>query len=165
MLAVEPYIPIYHGKGDDAHYHPGMFGEWMKRHSDNVTWLEINSPASPDDLQRFERRAAAADVIAFFNIFWRGSASNRPLIRQAVKMGKRVILATNDLYDGHFLPTVGTILCTFGAVAGGTHIAADVIYGTAKAGGTWPLRRIGQTDTVAEGEEVDHVIAGHFAKL
>ena len=165
VLAVEPYIPIYHGKGNDAQYHSGMFAEWMRGHSDRVVGLELNSPATDEDLKRFEQKAAAADVIVFFNIFWRGSASNRPLIRQAVKTGKKVILATNDLYDGYFLPEVGTVLCTFGAVPGGTKMAADIVYGTAKPGGTWPLRQPGQADAVPEGEAVDHAVTGHFAKL
>ncbi|MFH1706837.1 MAG: hypothetical protein ABIF71_02845 [Planctomycetota bacterium] len=43
-------------------------------------------------------------------------------------------------------------------------MAADAIYGTAKPGGIWPLKRISPTDSIAAGETVDHAMGGHFTK-
>ncbi len=165
IMVVEQYIPVYHVKSNDRWYHPGMFGETMRGLSPNTLYLETQTPPDEADMQRFEERIAQVDTVVFFNIFWRGSCSNRPLIREAVKRGKKVIVATNDLYDSYFLPTAGTVICTFGAVPQGTKMAADIIYGKAKAGGTWPLKQLKQTDMVPEDEIVDHATSGHFAKL
>jgi len=165
VLVVEQYIPLYHLKGNDRWYHPGMFGEFMRGYSPNTIYLETHTPPDENDLQRFHERMALVDTVVFFNTFWRGSTSNRPLIREAVARGKKVIVATNDLYDGYFLPTAGTVLCTFGAVPEGTRIAAGIIFGHEKAGGTWPLRRLKPEDTVSDSEVVDHPTSGHFAKL
>ena len=79
-----------------------------------------------------------------------------------MKRGKKVVVATNDLYDSYFLPTAGTIVCTFGAVPVGQETAARVIYGDLKPQGVWPLRTIRMDETVAEGDVRDHSIAGHF---
>ena len=103
------------------------------------------------------------ECIVFFNTFWRGSGSNRPLIRKAVETGKKVVVATNDLYDSYFLPTVGTLICTFGTVPQGLRIAADIIFGTADPAGTWPLSRISPNETIPPDKEVDHFTAGHFS--
>jgi beta-N-acetylhexosaminidase len=165
VLVVEPYIPLYHMKGNDRWYHPGMFGEFMRAHSPNTVYLETQTPPDAADLQRFQERVAGVDTVVFFNVFWRGSTSNRALIRETVRLGKRVIVATNDLYDGYFLPTAGTVLCTFGAVPEGLRIAADILYGREQPAGRWPLKRLAPEDMVPEGEVVDHATSGHFAKL
>jgi beta-N-acetylhexosaminidase len=164
VLVVEQHIPLYHEKCNDIHYHSGMFMEWMGRYTKNIVRVETGSPASEEDIARFRARLQSATVVAFFNIFWRGSASNRPLIREAIAAGKQVIVATNDLYDSYFLPTAGTVLCTFGAVPEGSRIAADIIFGKAKSRGKWPLRRVTQDQTVDSSKAVDHKIAGHFSE-
>lgn len=165
IFVVEQYIPLYHCKGNDLWYHPGMFGEAMRRYAPKMLYQEINTPPSEDDLRRFHARLEQAETVVFFNVFWRGSCSNRKLIWESVKRGKRVIVATNDLYDSYFLPTVGTLFCVFGPLPQGSQVAADVIYGQVKPGGRWPLKLTKQNETAAMNEEVDHFIAGHFSKL
>lgn len=164
VLVVEQYIPLYHIKANDAWYHPGMFGESMRAHSNNMLYLETHQPATEEDLRRFRERVARVDTVVFFNIFWRGCGSNRALIRESVKLGKKVVVAANDIYDSYFLPKVGTMLITFGPVPQGSRVAADVIYGKVKAEGKWQFAKVGQNDTVPEDQVVDHFVAGHFAE-
>jgi beta-N-acetylhexosaminidase len=163
VLVVEQYIPLYHVKANDAYCHPGMFGDAMRTHTDRMIYLEMNTPPDESDIARFHERLAMVDTVVFFNTFWRGSGSNRPLIRASVKAGKKVIVAGNDLYDAYFLPTVGALICTFSAMPEGLRTAADIIYGKVQGGGTWPLSGIGPEDMVAADVEVDHFTAGHFA--
>ncbi len=163
ILVVEQYIPLYHVKANDAYCHPGLFGEAMRRHSDRLLYQEMNTPPDETDVRRYREFLAQVDTVVFFNTFWRGSGSNRPLIREAVKAGKKVAVAGNDLYDAHFLPTIGTFLCTFSAMPEGLRTAADLLYGKAQASGTWPLTLLVPADTVADDVEVDHFTAGHFA--
>ena len=165
VLVVEQYIPLYHDKCNDRWYHPGMFGESMRKHCPGMLYLETRTPPDKNDLQRFQDRVAQVDTVVFFNVFWRGSTSNRPLIREAVRLGKKIIVATNDLYDSYFLPSVGTIVCPFGAVGAGLEIGADIICGREKALGKWPLKLVGRTDKAPAEDEVDHAVSGHFATL
>lgn len=162
-LVVEPYLPLYHDKGNDADYHAGMFFEAMMRYSQDLQLLEIHCPATEDDWARFRERLAEYDTIVFFNVFWRGSGSNRPLIREAVKLGKKVIVATNDLYDAYYLPAVGTVFCTFGAVPQATRVAADIVFGACQPEGKWPLSRVKKNDTVDPSVETDHAVS-HYSK-
>jgi beta-N-acetylhexosaminidase len=163
ILSVEQYIPLYHEKCNDSHYHAGMFREFLKSYSSNVIALETNTPATQDDAERFRAKMEQADTVVFFNTFWRGSGSNRPLIREAAAKGKKVIVATNDLYDSYFLPAVGTVICTFGAVPQGLCAAADAVFGEYKPSGTWPLSLLKMEDTTGLDEKVEHFIAGHFS--
>lgn len=161
VFVVEQYLPLYHLKSNDAWYHPGMFGEAMGQYARNLIYQEMNTPPTREDLARFHQRLEQAETVVFFNIFWRGSGSNRRLIAESVRRGKRVIVATNDLYDVYCLPSLGTVICTFGAVPHGTRIAAEVIYGKAKPGGKWPLKGIKQNDTVSPDEEERLFVIGH----
>ena len=164
-LVVEQYIPLYHDKCNDKYYHPAMFGEFMRQHGNaaNIFSLETQTPATEKDVKLVTSQFDRADYVVFNNVFWRGSGSNRALIREAVKAGKKVIVTTNDLYDSYFLPSVGTVVCTFGAVPGGTETAARIVCGDLKAQGVWPLRKIKMEETVEEGDIRDHSVAGHFS--
>ncbi len=164
MLVVEQYIPLYHVKANDAWYHPGMFGEFMRAHAPNMLYQEMNTPPEEEDLERFRERVAQVDTVVFFNVFWRGSGSNRPLIRECVKMGKKVVVVSNDAYDSYFLPTTGTLLITFGPMPQGTRVAADVIFGKARPEGKWQFKNVGLKDLAPADQEVDHFVAGHFAE-
>ncbi|KKL00535.1 hypothetical protein LCGC14_2628680, partial [marine sediment metagenome] len=99
-----------HDKCNDKYYHPSMFGEYMRTFADEaaVISLETHTPATEADAERVAGRFDDVEYVVFSNIFWRGSGSNRALIRRAVEAGKKVIVTTNDLYDSYFLPTVGT---------------------------------------------------------
>lgn len=165
VLVVEQYIPLYHEKCNDRHYHPAMFGGYMRQYGDeaNIISLETHTPATADDAKLVAARLKGVEVVVFSNLFWRGSGSNRALIREAVKAGKKVIVTTNDLYDSYFLPTAGTIVCTFGAVPVGLETAVKLVYGLIEPRGQWPLRRIGMDETVGEDDIRDHSIAGHFS--
>ncbi|MHC4715348.1 MAG: glycoside hydrolase family 3 protein [Planctomycetota bacterium] len=165
VLVVEQYIALYHDKCNDRFYHPSMFGEYMRQYGDeaSVISLETGTPATEEQAVTVISRFDAVDVVVFNNIFWRGSGSNRALIREAVKRGKKVIVTTNDLYDSYFLPTVGTVVCTFGAVPRGVETAARIVYGDLKARGKWPLRLVEQSETVDPGDIRDHSVAGHFS--
>ena len=164
VLVVEQHIPLYHEKCNDRYYHPGMFGEYMRQYGPAaITSVETDTPANDEQARQVAARFDDADVIVFSNIFWRGSGSNRPLIREAVSRGRKVVVATNDLYDSYFLPTAGTIVCTFGAVPRGLETAARIICGDLKPQGSWPLRTIAMEDTVSPEDDQDHFIAGHFS--
>lgn len=166
ILLVEQYIPLYHEKCNDLHYHPGMFSDYMREINPDKKFisLETDTPATKEDIKRFKIKLNEVDTVIFFNLFWRGSGSNRKLIRAAVEKEKKVIAATNDLYDSYYLPSVGTVLCSFGAVPIGLKTAAQIISGKIQPGGKWPLRRIAQSDTVPEDQVSDHFIAGHFSQ-
>ena len=165
VLVVEQYVALYHDKCNDKYYHLSMFGEYMRLCGDEeaVISLETDTPATEEQARKVLDRMDAVDVVVFNNIFWRGSGSNRSLIRESVKKGKKVIVTTNDLYDSYFLPTVGTVVCTFGAVPRGTETAARIVYGDLKAQGKWPLRLIQQSETVNPDDIRDHSMAGHFS--
>ncbi len=162
-LVVEPYLPLYHDKGNDADYHAGMFFESMSRYSEALQLLETRCPPTEDDWTRYRERVARHDTVVFFNAFWRGSGSNRPLIRDAVRQGKKVVVISNDLYDAYYLPSVGTVACTFGAVPQGTRMAADIVFGACRPKGTWPLRRLQQDRTADPATETDHAVS-HYSK-
>jgi beta-N-acetylhexosaminidase len=165
VLVVEQYIPLYHEKCNDLHYYPGMFSEYMRQfgNQDLIRSVETDTPATEEDTERVMSEFAAADIVVFSNIFWRGSGSNRLLIRAAVDAGKKVILASNDAYDSYMLPKVGTVIISFGAVPLGQETAARVICGLLPSAGQWPLRLIGIEETVKESAETDHSITGHFS--
>jgi beta-N-acetylhexosaminidase len=165
VLVVEQYISLYHEKGNDVHYHSGMFSEYMREFGNpgNIISIETMTPPTADDERRLFERLDKVDVVVFSNIFWRGSGSNRELARKVAATGKKVILATNDLYDSHFLPSVGTVLCTFGAVPQGQKAAAKIIFGILKPEGRWPLSGLKMDKPVAADKVVSHKVAGHFA--
>ncbi|MBL8028903.1 MAG: glycoside hydrolase family 3 protein [Fibrobacteres bacterium] len=165
VLVVEQYISLYHEKGNDVHYHSGMFSEFMREfgNTENIISLETMTPPTAEDERRLFDRIGKVDIVVFSDIFWRGSGSNRDLIRKTIAAGKKVIVATNDLYDSHFIPTAGTVICTFGAVPIGQKTAAQIICGKIKAEGKWPLRLIKMDEPVAADKVVTHKIAGHFA--
>jgi beta-N-acetylhexosaminidase len=163
VFVVEQYLPLYHVKGNDAWCHPGMFGEAMRSYTGNMIYEEMETPPTDEQMERFRDRLGQVNTVVFYNTFWRGSGSNRPLIRESLKKGKKVIVAANDIYDSYFLPEVDTLICTFGAMPAGLRTAADIIYGKVSPGGTWPLSRISREDTVDKNTVVDHFVAGHFA--
>jgi beta-N-acetylhexosaminidase len=166
ILVVEQYISLYHEKGNDVHYHSGLFSEFMREigNPDNIISLETMTPPNAEDERRLFDRLDKVEVVVFSNIFWRGSGSNRELIRKVVAAGKKVIVTTNDLYDSHFIPSAGTMLCTFGAVPQGQKTAAEIIFGRVKPQGKWPLKVIKMDQPIAADKVVSHKIAGHFAK-
>lgn len=163
VLVIEQYVQLYHEKGNDRYYHPGMFSEFIRLYSKNIVSIETDTPATIADEKRVADKMELVDTVIFFNTFWRGSGSNRKLIRTAVESGKKVIVATNDLYDSYFLPTVGTVICTFGAVPQGLRAAARIIFGLQKSEGSWPLRLLSQDETATVREAKDHFVAGHFS--
>ena len=166
ILVIEQYISLYHEKGNDTHYHSGMFSEYMREYGnpDNIISLETMTPPNQEDERRLFDRLDKVEIVVFSNIFWRGSGSNRELIRKVVATGKKVIVTTNDLYDSHFIPSAGTVVCTFGAVPVGQRIAVEIIYGLVKPQGKWPLKVIKMDQPIATDKIVSHKIAGHFAK-
>lgn len=166
ILVVEQYISLYHEKGNDVHYHSGMFSEFMREigSPENIISLETMTPPNQEDERRLFERLDKVEIVVFSNIFWRGSGSNRELIRKVIEKGKKVIVTTNDLYDSHFIPSAGTVICTFGAVPQGQKTAAEIIFGKVKPGGKWPLKVIQMDKPVSNDKVVSHKIAGHFAK-
>ena len=165
VMVIEQYVALYHDKCNDKYYHPAMFGEFMRAYGNeaNIISIETRTPAVEADVELVRSQLDRVDTVVFNNTFWRGSGSNRALIREVVKAGKKVIVTTNDLYDSYFLPTVGTVVCTFGAVPGGTEAAARIVCGDLKPGGVWPLRTIKMDETVDPDDIRDHSIAGHFS--
>jgi len=147
ILLVDQRVPESH-TGQNFLFHRLSFCEYMYQHSMNINAIDTEfiatSTDGPDGLSETSlvlRLAERADIVVAVNHYWRiCSKNNYELVRKLLAAGKKLILVTNSPYPFAIPPEAGTVICTFSYSPESMRIAADIIFGKARPGGTWPLK-------------------------
>jgi beta-N-acetylhexosaminidase len=147
ILLVDQRVPDSH-TGMNFLFHKLSFCEYMYRHSMNINAFDTEFFATSEDTPHglsetslVLRLAEKADIVVAVNHYWRiATKNNYELVRKVLAAGKKLILVTNSPYQFAIPPEAGTVICTFSSSPESMRIAADIIFGKAKPGGTWPLK-------------------------
>ncbi|HUW84728.1 MAG TPA: glycoside hydrolase family 3 N-terminal domain-containing protein [Phycisphaerae bacterium] len=140
VLVIEQRYPLYQNKADDYWWHSNMLQEFAREHARTVFECETDLKVSDEQAQRVLATADKADVVIALSFFWRGNPTNSELVAELIRRGKKVILVAATPYENICLPQVQTLVVTFAAVPRSLEAAAEIIYGRARPGGTWPLK-------------------------
>ncbi len=140
VLVTEQRYPIYQNKADDVWWHSNMLQEFVRQHACNVIDKETDLEITDDQARDVLALAEKVDVVIAVSFFFRGNPTNAELIRELLRRGKKVIQVAASPYDNVCVPEVDSLLATFSAMPRSLEAAADIIYGKARAGGTWPLK-------------------------
>ncbi len=140
VLVTEQRYPIYQNKADDYWYHSNMLQEFVRTHAETVYDKETDLEVTPEQTKAVLEMAEKVDVVIAMTFFFRGNPTNGELIRELIKRGKKVIQVAAAPYDNVCVNEAPTLLVTFSAMPRSLEAAANVIYGKAQAGGTWPLK-------------------------
>ena len=135
---------IYHThlEANNHYCHPGMLWEEMCKFSHNVSSVEIATTPSPEDMERVRSRLGEAETIVFTNYYNHKSPANyNDFITELHKMGKKVILLSNTVYEltnPQEIPAVVVI----GTPAGRENLqaVAELLYGKITASARFPLK-------------------------
>ncbi len=121
-------------------YHSNMLQEFVRQHARTVYDRETDLETTPEQAKAVLEMAQKVDVVIAVSFFFRGNPTNGDLIRELLKRGKKVIQVSACPYDNVCVAEAPTLMVTFSAMPRSHEAAASVIYGKAKAGGTWPLK-------------------------
>jgi hypothetical protein len=139
VLVVEQRYPLYQNKADDYWWHSNMLQEFVREHARTVFDCETDLTVGDEHTRRVLETADKVEVVIALSFFWRGNPTNSELVAELIRRGKKVILIAATPYENICLPQAQTLLVTFAAVPRSLEAAAEIIYGRAQAGGTWPL--------------------------
>jgi beta-N-acetylhexosaminidase len=131
---------------NDPWYHPGMLYEYMAEEaadSSNVDVVECTMSCL-DDLPRIKERIAPADVVVATSFYCRTATHNLEFIKTLVKLGKPVIVITNNPYLCKNMMMCDTVLLIFSGNPHGLKACRDILYGRKKPTGSWPLNNYPQ---------------------
>lgn len=140
VLVTEQRYPIYQNKADDIWWHSNMLQEFVRTHAKTVYDKETDLEITPEQTQEVLKMAEKVDVVIAMSFFFRGNPTNCDLIRELIKRGKKVIQVAACPYDNVCVAQADALVVTFSAMPRSLEAAANIIYGKAKAGGTWPLK-------------------------
>ena len=122
----------------DLHSH--ILNEAILAHSLNVVNVATDFAASPDERRRVLAVAKEVDVVVITNYYLRSDGETQAgLVRELVRRGHTVVVVTTSPDPRGAVPEAGTVLVPFGAAPHMVRAAAEVLYGTRKAPGRWPL--------------------------
>jgi len=139
LLVILPIRREYHEKGNDYWYAPQDLYQEIYRHAPRSTLVEFAVPASAATIRHAVKRSAGFDVVVVFNQVWRGPATSHALVRKLVAARRKVVVVSNNIYDGRFLPQAGTLLVTYSAMPPSMAAAAKALFGKLKPAGSSPL--------------------------
>lgn len=141
VLVVEPYYREWQSKGFDNWYHPCMLSLAMERYSRRVELVATGIEPSAAEEQMVLERARESDVVVVNTFYWRGCPTNRHLIGRLLKQGASVVQVSTAPYEEvAVVKEAGTVLVTWGQVPACQRNGAAILYGKARAQGTWPLK-------------------------
>jgi beta-N-acetylhexosaminidase len=133
-----------HWEANNCYCHPGMLWEAMCELSENVNSVEIATTPSNEDIERVRSRLNEADTVVFTNYYNHKSPSNyNEFIGELYKMGKKVILISNTVYELTNPPEISTVIVV-GTPAGCENLktAAELLYGKINASAKLPLKNV-----------------------
>ncbi len=125
---------------NNYHCHPCIFWELMLEEGQNVynvEFMELDEKAKV----RIERRIPEADVLVFSN--WIGRRSRTGMadyIRSLLKFEKPIIVVTNSPFEWGAPEDFPTVINIFSANPASLKVASQIIFGSAQAQGTLPIR-------------------------
>ena len=117
-----------------------MLQEFVRTHACMVYDKETDLEVTPEQARAVLEMAQKVDVVIAMSFFFRGNPTNAELIRELIKHGKKVIQVSACPYDNTCVSEAPTLLVTFSAMPRSLEVAANIIYGKAAPGGTWPLK-------------------------
>ena len=144
VLVIEQVVP---GEfcPNNHHYHYHCFNEAMLAQSMNTINADTAFHATDREVEHLVQVAAEADAVVVTNLYWRVlQQNNTHLVEALLATGKPVVVVTNTPYSFGTPEKAGTVVCTFGAAPPSLRAAAEVIYGTRAAKGSWPLENMKQ---------------------
>jgi len=130
VLLVEQ-IHHTHLEANNFYCHPGMLWEEMCELSQNVNSVEISAAPSKEEKNRVRARLNEADTIVFTNYYNHKSPFRyNNFITELYKMGKKIILISNTVYELTNPPELPTVIVV-GTPAGRENLkaAAELLYG------------------------------------
>jgi len=130
ILLVEQ-IHHTHLEANNFYCHSGMLWEEMLEHSSNVNSVEISAAPSNEEKNRVRARLNEAETIVFTNYYNHKSPFKyNDFIMELYKMGKKIILISNTVYELTNPPGLPTVIVV-GTPAGRENLkaAAGLLYG------------------------------------
>lgn len=126
---------------NDVGYHPGLLYEYLEALADpeRVDVVECTM-AGRQDLPRVKERAKAADVIVATSYYCRTVEHNLPFIRKIARLGKPVIVVTNNPYLCKKLMFCDTVLLIFSGNPRGLKAVSQILHEKVRPSGRWPLK-------------------------
>ena len=128
---------------NDSYNHPRKFYEYLQAHDPNLTYLDVEAIATPEDEERVLATLARGgfDVVVCTNMYWRELGGKRnTLVQKLVARGYPVLLVTNTPYRTGYIREARTIILNYATSPAGYRVLADVLYGRAVPEGVWPVR-------------------------
>lgn len=110
--------------------HPGMFWNFMLRHSRNVSYIDYQPHTIDATLRMIDQVAPQMDVIVATSYFTRTATQDtKNFILKLKKYGKPVVLLTNNPYELAVPPEMETVVCSYGMMHDTLKAASDFLYG------------------------------------
>ena len=148
VLVIEQTGPIKY-LGLDTSFHRLSFLEAMYSHSMNVIGFDTEFCATTPEQEGEKSEESLimslldkVDVVVATNHFWRiVPENNSALINKIIAAGKKVVVVTNSPFDASITPRMKNVILTFSSTPESMRVAANVLYGTEKPKGKWPLNK------------------------
>ncbi len=113
ILLIEQNFPT-HEFSNNMYSHPGLLWEAMCKLSDNVSAVEIGYVPSDLDMTRVLRRVDEADLLVMTNYYYHKNAtSNTDMVREIMKLGKKIVVVANTPYPFASPEDFGTIIVCY----------------------------------------------------
>jgi len=139
-LVIEQRYPRIYCPHDGGWY-SGILYDQLRRYSDELSYIETNSIATPEEEQTVFNYCDGFDLIIMSNWFYRSNIkSNSDLVEKLIARGKKVIILANTPYEKQCIPKVArNVIVQLGVTPLSIEAAADIIFGKCKAEGRWPI--------------------------
>jgi len=138
VLIEQKLEDVYIGMNPSLHRLP--LTEAMLKHTQNLLPVDTRFCATKEDEDLLLPLIHKGDCVVATNHTIRSEGNNATLIKKILRKGARVIIITNSPYAAGFVPGVDAAICTFANTAESMRLAADILFGRARARGKWPLR-------------------------
>ncbi len=139
-LVIEQRYPRIYCPHDGSWY-SGIFYDKLSRHSSQLSYIETNTIATPDEEQTVFEHCDKFDLIIMTNWFYRSNIkSNSGLVEKLIARGRKVLVLANTPYENQSIPKVArNVIVQFGVTPLSIEATADIIFGEKEAQGKWPI--------------------------
>lgn len=125
----------------DGYWYSGILYDKLRRYSNELSYIETNSIATPEEEQIVFEHCDNFDLIIMSNWFYRSDIkSNSNLVEKLIARGNKVLILANTPYENQCIPkTARNVIVQFGVTPLSIEAVADIIFGLKEAKGQWPL--------------------------